>query len=56
VSVTVDTIDYPRWRVSGAASIEIDIDIDDHQIRVAFAGGSNQETSVPMRGRKTVSR
>jgi hypothetical protein len=39
VSVTVDTIDYTRWRVSGADSIEIEMDINDHHIRVAFAGG-----------------
>jgi hypothetical protein len=48
VSVTVDTIDYARWRVSGADSIEIEMSIDDHHVRVAFAGGSNQETSFPM--------
>jgi hypothetical protein len=48
VSVTVDTIDYNRWRVSGAESIEVEIDINDHQIRVAFAGGSNRETSIRM--------
>jgi hypothetical protein len=52
VSITVDTIDYARWRISGANSIEIEIDINDHQIRVAFAGSSNQGTSGPMRGRK----
>ena len=42
VSVTVDSIDYTRWRVSGADSIEIEVHINDHQIRVAFACGRNQ--------------
>jgi hypothetical protein len=46
VSVTVDTIDYTRWRVSGADSIEIEMDINDHQIRIAFAGGSDEGSSV----------
>jgi hypothetical protein len=44
VSVTVDNIDYTRWRVSGADSIQIEVDINDHQIRVAFAGGSEQDS------------
>jgi hypothetical protein len=39
VSVTRDTIDYTRWRVRGADAIEIEMDINDHQIRVVFAGG-----------------
>jgi hypothetical protein len=42
VSVTVDNVDYTRWRVSGADSIEMEVDINDHQIRVAFAGGSGE--------------
>jgi hypothetical protein len=37
VWITVDTIDYARWRVSGADSIEIEIEINDHQIRIGFA-------------------
>jgi hypothetical protein len=42
VSVTVDNIDYTRWRVSSADSIEMEVDINDHRIRVDFAGGSGE--------------
>jgi hypothetical protein len=42
VSVTVDSHDSAGWRVTGDNSIRLDLDIGDHQIRVAFPGGSSR--------------
>lgn len=42
VSVTVDNQDSAGWHVTGADSIQLDLDIDDHRIRVAFPGGSSR--------------
>jgi hypothetical protein len=34
VVIRCDGADYPRWRVAGADTIEIDIDIDDHVLQI----------------------
>jgi hypothetical protein len=47
ISITVDGQDFTGWHVTGADSIKIEIDIDDHQVRVAFGGGIHRETSSP---------
>jgi len=49
VSVTVDGQDSAGWRVTGGDSIRLDLDIGDHQIRVAFPGGGSRPNSRPRR-------
>jgi hypothetical protein len=39
VTVIVDGQDAAGWRVTGPDSIQLNVDIGDHQIRVAFPGG-----------------
>jgi hypothetical protein len=39
VSVIVDDLDSADWHITGEASIRLNLDIGDHQIRVAFPGG-----------------
>jgi Linalool dehydratase/isomerase len=51
VSVTVDRQDSAGWHVTGSDSIRLDLDIDDHQIRVAFPGGGSRPSS-PDRGKR----
>jgi hypothetical protein len=43
VSVTVDNQDSTGWHVTSGDSIRLDLDIGDHQIRVAFPGGSSRQ-------------
>jgi hypothetical protein len=43
VSVTVDNHDSTDWHVTSGDSIRLDLDIGDHQIRVAFPGGSSRQ-------------
>jgi hypothetical protein len=45
VSVTVDGQASAGWRVTGGNSIRLDLDIGDHQIRVAFPGCGSRESS-----------
>ncbi|MFK0153471.1 hypothetical protein ACIQVL_11600 [Streptomyces sp. NPDC090499] len=40
VSVVVDRRDSAGWHVTGADSIQLDLDVDDHHIRVAFPESS----------------
>jgi hypothetical protein len=43
VSVTVDSQDLAGWHVTGGNSIQLDLDIGDHQIRVAFPDSGSRE-------------
>jgi hypothetical protein len=43
VSVIVDSQDSAGWHVTGGNSIQLDLDIGDHQIRVAFPDGGSRE-------------
>lgn len=36
ITVSVDGQDHAAWRVTGPDSVQIDIDIDDHHVRLAF--------------------
>lgn len=45
VSVTVDGHDSAGWHVTGSNSIRLELDIGDHQIRVAFPGGRSPQSS-----------
>lgn len=45
VSVTVDGQDSAGWQVTGGDSVRLDLDIGDHQIRVAFPGGGSRQSS-----------
>jgi hypothetical protein len=42
VSVTVDGQDSAGWQVAGGDCIRLDLDIGDHQVRVAFPGGGSR--------------
>jgi hypothetical protein len=44
-SVTVDGHNSGRWQVTGPDSIQLDLDIGDHLIRVAFPGGGSAHSS-----------
>jgi hypothetical protein len=51
-SVTVDGHGSASWQVTGDESIRLDLDIGDHQIRVALPdGGSRKGRSSPHGGR-----
>ncbi|MFE7566082.1 hypothetical protein ACFU76_03820 [Streptomyces sp. NPDC057539] len=42
VSVTVDGRDTAGWHITGNDSIQLDLDIDDHRIRIAFPDGGSR--------------
>jgi hypothetical protein len=44
-SVSVDGQDSAGWEVTGGDSIRLDLNIGDHQIRVAFPGGGSPQGS-----------
>jgi hypothetical protein len=46
-SVTVDGHGSASWQVTADDSIRLDLDIGDHQTRVAFPGGGSREGSPP---------
>jgi len=46
-SVTVDGHGSASWQVTGDDSIRLDLDIGDHQIRVAFPGGGTSSHASP---------